>query len=80
MGEDLTRSDGPDIFSSANLGPVRLRNRTIKAAMSENLARDAAQDLRGIMTKLNMNDGVPGGFWIDESCQVSQWIEQSGTV
>ncbi|MBB2505899.1 NADH:flavin oxidoreductase, partial [Amycolatopsis echigonensis] len=27
---------------------------------------------------LNMDDGVPGGFWLDESIQVAQWLEADG--
>ena len=42
--------------------------------------REAAQDQLGVVVKLNMDDGVPGGFWIDEAIQVAQWIEQSGSA
>jgi 2,4-dienoyl-CoA reductase-like NADH-dependent reductase (Old Yellow Enzyme family) len=27
-----------------------------------------------------MDDGVPGGFWLDESIQVAQWLEADGSV
>ncbi len=33
-----------------------------------------------ILAKLNMDDGVPGGFWVDEAIQVAQWLEASGSV
>ena len=43
------------------------------------LARNIAQAVRdalggqlAIIAKLNMDDGVPGGFWLDESIQVAQ--------
>jgi 2,4-dienoyl-CoA reductase-like NADH-dependent reductase (Old Yellow Enzyme family) len=42
--------------------------------------REAAQDRLAIITKLNMDDGVQGGFWLDEACQVAQWIEHAGSV
>ncbi|OZG28737.1 oxidoreductase [Williamsia sp. 1138] len=42
--------------------------------------RDVAQDQLGIVVKLNMDDGVPGGFWIDEAMQVAQWIEKAGSA
>jgi len=51
------------------------------------LARDIARAVRGaiggqlaIIAKLNMDDGVPGGFWLDESVQVAQWLEADGSV
>jgi 2,4-dienoyl-CoA reductase-like NADH-dependent reductase (Old Yellow Enzyme family) len=51
------------------------------------LARDIARAVReavggqlAITAKLNMDDGVPGGFWLDESIQVAQWLEADGSV
>ena len=51
------------------------------------LALDIARAVRGavggqlaIIAKLNMDDGVPGGFWLDESVQVAQWLEADGSV
>jgi 2,4-dienoyl-CoA reductase-like NADH-dependent reductase (Old Yellow Enzyme family) len=51
------------------------------------LARDTARAVRdavggrlAITAKLNMDDGVPGGFWLDESIRVAQWLEADGTV
>ena len=32
------------------------------------------------LAKLNMDDGVPGGFWLDEAVTVSRWLEESGTL
>ncbi|QKW36830.1 NADH:flavin oxidoreductase [Actinomadura sp. NAK00032] len=40
--------------------------------------RDAVGDRIAVLAKLNMDDGVPGGFWLDESLQVAQWLEQDG--
>jgi 2,4-dienoyl-CoA reductase-like NADH-dependent reductase (Old Yellow Enzyme family) len=40
--------------------------------------RDAVGDRIAILAKLNMDDGVPGGFWLEESLQVAQWLERDG--
>ncbi|GAB2856201.1 NADH:flavin oxidoreductase [Actinocorallia aurea] len=42
--------------------------------------REAVGDRIGILAKLNMDDGVPGGFWLDESLQVAQWLERDGSL
>lgn len=42
--------------------------------------RDAVGDKIAILAKLNMDDGVPGGLWLDESLQVAQWIESDGSL
>ncbi|MEV0974329.1 NADH:flavin oxidoreductase [Microtetraspora glauca] len=42
--------------------------------------RDAVGDRIAITAKLNMDDGVPGGFWLDEAIKVAQWIEQDGSL
>ncbi|PRX50979.1 2,4-dienoyl-CoA reductase-like NADH-dependent reductase (Old Yellow Enzyme family) [Prauserella shujinwangii] len=42
--------------------------------------RDAVGDRMAITVKLNMDDGVPGGFWLDESLQLARWFERDGTV
>jgi 2,4-dienoyl-CoA reductase-like NADH-dependent reductase (Old Yellow Enzyme family) len=51
------------------------------------LARDVARAVRdavggqlAVTAKLNMDDGVPGGLWLDESIQVAQWLEADGSV
>jgi 2,4-dienoyl-CoA reductase-like NADH-dependent reductase (Old Yellow Enzyme family) len=42
--------------------------------------RDAVGSHLAVTAKLNMDDGVPGGFWLDESIQVAQWLEADGSV
>ena len=42
--------------------------------------REAAGDQIAVLAKLNMDDGVPGGFGLEESVQVAQWLERDGTV
>lgn len=51
------------------------------------LARDIAQavgeavgDRMAVTAKLNMDDGVPGGLWLDESVQVARWLEADGNL
>ena len=42
--------------------------------------RAAVGDQMAVTAKLNMSDGVPGGFWLDETVEVARWLEQDGTV
>ncbi|GIH71390.1 NADH:flavin oxidoreductase [Sphaerimonospora thailandensis] len=54
-----------------------------RARLSRNIARavrDAVGDRIAITAKLNMDDGVPGGFWLDEAIKVAQWLEQDGSL
>ena len=54
-----------------------------RARLARNVARavrDAVGGQVAITVKLNMDDGVPGGFWLDESIQVAQWLEADGSV
>src|SRR3954471_17174532 len=40
--------------------------------------RDAVSDAMAVTAKLNMADGVPGGFWLDESVEVARMLEADG--
>ncbi|WP_067461419.1 NADH:flavin oxidoreductase [Actinomadura macra] len=54
-----------------------------RARLSRDIARavrDAVGDRIAVTAKLNMDDGVPGGFWLDEAVQVARWLEEDGTV
>ncbi|WP_030175336.1 NADH:flavin oxidoreductase [Spirillospora albida] len=54
-----------------------------RARLSRDIARavrDRVGDRIAIIAKMNMDDGVPGGFWLDEAGQVAQWLEADGTV
>ncbi|WP_109509380.1 NADH:flavin oxidoreductase [Nocardioides speluncae] len=42
--------------------------------------REAVGDRIAIIAKLNMDDGVPGGFWLDEAIPVAQWLEADGSL
>jgi 2,4-dienoyl-CoA reductase-like NADH-dependent reductase (Old Yellow Enzyme family) len=81
---------GHNYLASAFLSP-RLNKRADEyggsLANRARLARDIARAVRdavggklAITAKLNMDDGVPGGFWLDESLQVAQWLEADGSV
>ena len=81
---------GHNYLASAFLSP-RLNRRTDRYGGSTRnrarLAREAARAVRdevgdriAITAKLNMDDGVPGGLWLDESLQVARWLEQDGSV
>ncbi len=81
---------GHNYFASAFLSP-RLNRRTDQFGGSlENrakVARDVARNVYdavggrlGVIVKMNMQDGVAGGFDLPESLQVAQWIEADGTA
>ncbi|MFD8566884.1 NADH:flavin oxidoreductase [Streptomyces sp. NPDC059639] len=57
-----------------------LRNRARFAREILRAVRDAVGGRIAVIAKMNMDDGVPGGFWLDEAIPVVQWIEQDGTV
>lgn len=33
-----------------------------------------------VIAKMNMDDGVSGGFWLDEAIHVARWLEASGSL
>ncbi|MBE1495390.1 2,4-dienoyl-CoA reductase-like NADH-dependent reductase (Old Yellow Enzyme family) [Amycolatopsis lexingtonensis] len=57
-----------------------LANRARLARAIARAVRDAVGDRIAITAKLNMDDGVPGGFWLDESIEVARWLEADGSV
>lgn len=57
-----------------------LANRARLALRAMRAVREAVGDRIAILAKLNMDDGVPGGFWLDEAITVAQWLEREGTV
>ena len=59
-------------------GSLRNRARVARAIMQA--VRDAVGDRIAIVAKMNMDDGVPGGFWLDEAIPVAQWLESDGTL
>lgn len=57
-----------------------LRNRARLALDIARAVREAVDDRLAILAKMNMDDGVPGGFWLDEATVVAQWLERAGSV
>ncbi|MFF5257787.1 NADH:flavin oxidoreductase [Actinomadura viridis] len=79
---------GHNYFTSAFLSPRlnrrrdgfggSLANRAKVALGVARAVREAVGDRIAILAKLNMDDGVPGGLWLDESLQVARWLERDG--
>jgi 2,4-dienoyl-CoA reductase-like NADH-dependent reductase (Old Yellow Enzyme family) len=42
--------------------------------------KTSAGDRMAVLAKLNMADGVPGGFWLDESVAVAKMLEADGAL
>ncbi|WP_024792870.1 NADH:flavin oxidoreductase [Tomitella biformata] len=57
-----------------------LENRARVARDVARRVRDAVQDKAAIIAKLSMDDGVPGGTWLDEALQTAQWLDQDGSL
>jgi 2,4-dienoyl-CoA reductase-like NADH-dependent reductase (Old Yellow Enzyme family) len=58
----------------------RLENRARLAREIARAVREAVGDRIAILAKLNMDDGVPGGFWLAEAMQVARWLEEDGSI
>jgi len=63
-----------DAYGGTLSGRARFAREIMRAV------RDAVGDRIAILAKLNMDDGVPGGFWLDEAIPVAQWLEADGTL
>lgn len=57
-----------------------LENRARFAREVARRVRDAVGSEMAIVAKLNMDDGVPGGFWINESLEVARMLERDGAL
>ena len=54
-----------------------------RARLARRIGREIRQEVGdsiGIVVKLNMDDGVPGGFWLEEAVQVAKWLEEDGSA
>ncbi|WP_433473952.1 NADH:flavin oxidoreductase [Spirillospora sp. CA-142024] len=81
---------GHDYLASSFLSPKVNRRKDEyggplenRARLSRDIARavrDAVGDRIALTAKLNMDDGVPGGFRPDEAIQVARWLEADGSL
>lgn len=81
---------GHNYFASSFLSPAvnkrkdefggSLENRSKVARRALDAVRQAVGGEVAIIAKMNMDDGVPGGFWLDESVPFAKMIESDGTV
>ncbi len=57
-----------------------LENRARFAREAAKRVREAVGSEMAVIAKLNMDDGVSGGFWLDESMEVARMLERDGTL
>jgi 2,4-dienoyl-CoA reductase-like NADH-dependent reductase (Old Yellow Enzyme family) len=57
-----------------------LENRARFAREVTRAVRDAVGPNLAVLAKLNMSDGVAGGFWVDESVEVARLLEADGAL
>ncbi|WP_069165326.1 NADH:flavin oxidoreductase [Nocardia altamirensis] len=57
-----------------------LANRARLARQTADAVRTAVGDRIAVLAKFNMDDGVRGGFRVDESLSVAQWLAQDGAL
>lgn len=59
-------------------GPIEHRARLARRVMAR--VREVAGNRLAVTAKLNMNDGVRGGFDIEDAIRVACWLEADGSV
>jgi 2,4-dienoyl-CoA reductase-like NADH-dependent reductase (Old Yellow Enzyme family) len=57
-----------------------LENRARFPRRVAEVVREAVGDRIAVTAKLNMADGVPGGFWLDESVEVARMLQADGNL
>src|SRR5581483_12029928 len=57
-----------------------LQNRARFPLAAVRAVREAAPSSVAVTAKINMADGVEGGFWLDESLEFARMLEAEGTV
>jgi 2,4-dienoyl-CoA reductase-like NADH-dependent reductase (Old Yellow Enzyme family) len=57
-----------------------IENRARFAREVARAVRDAVGQRIAVLAKLNMDDGVPGGLWLDESVEVGRMLEADGAL
>ena len=81
---------GHNYLASAFLSPLinrrndefggSLENRAKVARGMVMAVKHAVKDQIAVTAKLNMADGVPGGFWLDESVEFARMLESQGAL
>ncbi|MCJ0903697.1 NADH:flavin oxidoreductase [Rhodococcus sp. ARC_M6] len=81
---------GHNYFASSFLSPKinkrkdeyggSFENRSKVALNSLRAVRDRVGDRMAVTAKMNMDDGVAGGFWIEEAVRLAQLLEAEGLV
>jgi len=81
---------GHNYLASSFLSPLLNRRKDEYGGSLENRAkvargiaravREAVGDRIAVLAKLNMEDGVPRGFGVEESLQVAKWLEADGSL
>jgi 2,4-dienoyl-CoA reductase-like NADH-dependent reductase (Old Yellow Enzyme family) len=59
-------------------GPLANRARFVREIAVA--VREAVGPRLAVLAKLNLADGVAGGFWVDECVQVARWLEADGAL
>lgn len=57
-----------------------LENRARLARLVATEVKEEVGDRVAVFAKLNLADGVPGGFWVDEAVQVATMLEADGAL
>jgi 2,4-dienoyl-CoA reductase-like NADH-dependent reductase (Old Yellow Enzyme family) len=63
-----------DAYGGSLEGRARFPREVVRAV------REAVGPRLAVIAKLNMADGVPGGFWVDESIAVARMLEADGAL
>lgn len=81
---------GHNYLASSFLSPLLNRRKDAYGGSLENRARvargvaravrDAVGDRIAIIAKMNMRDGIRGGFEVEESLQFARWLQEDGSV
>lgn len=59
-------------------GPLANRSRFPRQVLDA--VRSSTSGRLAVIAKVNMSDGVPGGFWLDESVEFARMLESDGSV
>lgn len=57
-----------------------LENRARLARAVAERVRERVDGKVAVLAKMNMDDGVPGGFWVDEAVKVARMLDADGTL